>query len=190
MKSIGYFAVLFMSGIAVADPQLIDIPALQGEAKVLIKNLATSLSGELQKAIAQGGPADGIQVCNLKALPLTAATTEGSEWQIGRTSLKLRNPENAPDNWEVAVLEDFQAKAEAGADLQTLAYSEVLVGEDGSRTFRMMKAIPVADKCLACHGAELSNEVTAVLDGLYPEDEARGFAQGDLRGAFTLQKTF
>jgi len=188
MRFIGVSGALLLSGLVMAEPQTLDIPVLQGEAKALIKQLATRLSDELQQAIAQGGPAAGIRVCNLKALPLTAAVAEDSAWQIGRTSLKLRNPENAPDEWEVAVLERFQAKADAGSDLQTLTYSEVVMAEDGRRTFRMMKAIPVGEKCLACHGTQLSEQVTEVLDALYPEDLARGFAAGDLRGAFTLKK--
>jgi hypothetical protein len=51
-----------------------------------------------------------------------------------------------------------------------------------------MKAIPTAAQCLNCHGESISPEVDAKLKALYPNDQARGFKEGDLRGAFTLAK--
>jgi hypothetical protein len=51
---------------------------------------------------------------------------------------------------------------------------------------RYMRAIVTDGVCLACHGASLAPEVAAAIDERYPEDEARGFAPGDLRGAFTI----
>ena len=41
-------------------------------------------------------------------------------------------------------------------------------------------------QCLACHGLkeQISPEVQAQLDRLYPEDQATGFNEGDLRGWF------
>jgi hypothetical protein len=52
----------------------------------------------------------------------------------------------------------------------------------------MMKAIPVAEQCLACHGSKIKPELAEHLQKLYPEDKAIGFSQGDLRGAFSLKK--
>jgi hypothetical protein len=51
-----------------------------------------------------------------------------------------------------------------------------------------MKAIPTAKVCLACHGSAITPEVTAALDEAYPQDQARGYAEGDIRGAFSLSK--
>ncbi|MFW1676715.1 Tll0287-like domain-containing protein [Pontibacter sp. JAM-7] len=189
MKSTWFVGALCLSGVVMAEPQPVDMPTLQSEAKVLIQSLAANLSAELQQAISTGGLAAGLHVCNLKAQPLTHAVTEGSEWRVGRTSLKLRNPDNAPDSWELKVLQDFQIQAAAGADLMTLAYAEVLVEDDGRRVYRMMKAIPIGEKCLACHGSEVKQEVQNTLETLYPQDQARGFAVGDLRGAFSVRKT-
>jgi hypothetical protein len=41
---------------------------------------------------------------------------------------------------------------------------------------------------MACHGKEISGSVIDTLDALYPEDEARGFGLGDIRGAFTVKQ--
>ena len=57
---------------------------------------------------------------------------------------------------------------------------------DGQRTFRYMKAIGTQPVCTVCHGTSIAPEVTARLDALYPEDRARGFAVGDIRGAFSI----
>jgi hypothetical protein len=40
--------------------------------------------------------------------------------------------------------------------------------------------------CLGCHGKNIAPEVQAKLDELYPEDQATGFSEGDLRGAFVI----
>ena len=58
---------------------------------------------------------------------------------------------------------------------------------DGSRTFRYLNAIPTAPVCLKCHGGELDPGLAGELDELYPDDRARGFSTGDLRGAFTVK---
>jgi hypothetical protein len=54
--------------------------------------------------------------------------------------------------------------------------------------FRYMKAIPTAELCVACHGAEIPPDVAAKLEELYPQDKARGFQPGDIRGAFTITR--
>ena len=42
--------------------------------------------------------------------------------------------------------------------------------------------------CLKCHGETIEPETAAILDELYPEDKARGYKAGQVRGAFTLKK--
>ena len=75
----------------------------------------------------------------------------------------------------------------AGAEIKTLDHAEI-VTENGQRVFRYMKAIPTAQVCTNCHGTDLKPEVVAMIDDLYPTDQARGFFPGDIRGAFTLRK--
>ncbi len=49
-----------------------------------------------------------------------------------------------------------------------------------------MKAIPTGGVCLSCHGQRISQPVEAKLERLYPNDRARGYELGDIRGAFTI----
>ena len=180
--TLAMLAALSISAVAQAD-QAGDVE----QAKGLIKQFATELKGELQAAMKAGGPTKAISVCKDKAPAIAASLSEQSGWDVARTSLKTRNPNNAPDDWERAVLEQFDADKAAGKDPKTLAKAEV-VESDGAKTFRFMKAIPTGEVCLACHGSNLSPELVETLDKAYPQDQARGFALGDIRGAFTLSK--
>jgi hypothetical protein len=165
-----------------------DSDALKAQAIARIRTFATTLVSELKGAIKAGGPVNAISVCNQEA-PAIAANLSGEDgWQVARTSLKVRNPGNAPDSWEIAVLKRFEARKAAGEDPARLAYAEI-VKQDGEKVFRFMSAIPTKKICLKCHGANLAPEVAARLDALYPEDRARGFKIGDIRGAFTLSKS-
>jgi hypothetical protein len=162
--------------------------ALADEAKGIIKQFGGQLKGELQAAIKAGGPVEAIEVCNKKAPAIAHDLSEQTGWEVARTSLKLRNPGNAPDAWERQVLERFEADKAAGKDVQKLSYAET-VEEPAGKTFRVMKAIPTGKVCLNCHGADtVKPEVEARLADLYPSDQARGFKVGDIRGAFTLSK--
>lgn len=176
------------TGGATTKPTAQPTETLTMEARALTKAFAAALKAELMKGMSQGGPAAAVKVCNTEA-PTIADDVDGAEgWKVGRTSLKLRNPKNAPDDWEREQLERFAEDKAAGKSPDQLEASTI-VEQGGTKTFRYMKAIPTAAMCLSCHGSDLATEVEAKLDELYPKDAARGFSAGDLRGAFTLQKT-
>ena len=158
------------------------------EAKNIVKTFATSLQAELQAAIKEGGPVEAIAVCKERAPAIAKGLSDQMGWEVGRTSLKLRNSTlNAPDDWERQVMLRFDERTAAGEDVQTMAYAEV-VEKDGSKQFRFMKAIPTGEVCLACHGNSVAPTVVTALDEAYPDDQARGYKLGDVRGAFTLSK--
>ena len=172
-----------MDGVANDDMQD-RVEASRGAVKALFGALKT----ELVAAIEAGGPGAAITVCNEKAMLITQEISQKQGWQIARTSLKTRNPVNAPDAWERGVLEQFEARSAAGEDPATIEHHEVVTVE-GKPVFRYMKAIPTAEKpCLACHGADIKPEIAAKLDAHYPDDQARGYKAGDIRGAFTISQ--
>ena len=135
----------------------------------------------------KGGPVNAIGVCSEVAIPITEDVSEKSGWHVARTSLKLRNSSNEPDDWETAILKAFEAKKAAGADPKKLEHFEI-VSTQGKKVFRYMKAIPTGKACLHCHGTELKAPVKEKLAELYPLDKATGFHLGSIRGAFTLSK--
>ena len=74
-------------------------------------------------------------------------------------------------------------------DLAISGQGMFIVEQNGQTVYRYMQAIPTAQMCLNCHGSELSGPVKESLQALYPQDQATGFRAGDLRGAFSLQKS-
>ena len=178
-----FMTILVSAALASAAAQANDTAALQAEARAQIKAFAGALQSTLKQGIESSGPVQAIELCNTEA-PAIAQAMSLNGWQVGRTSLKVRNPDNRPDSWEREVLQQFEQRKQAGEDVMQLEASTTVNGE-----FRFMKAIPTGALCVACHGVELSAPVQAKLSALYPQDQARGFNPGDLRGAFTLHKT-
>ena len=162
---------------------------LNQEAREIVKEFGYELKGTMQKAFKQAGPTAVIEVCQASSDWIaTKVDRRNGGWEVGRTSLKLRNPDNAPVSWEMMVLQSIEARKANGEDPKLLSYSEV-VTEGGIESYRFMMAIPTAEKpCIICHGDAIDGEITALLDKHYPNDKARGFKAGDIRGAFTLQK--
>jgi len=150
-----------------------------------VKEFMQTLKKELQTSMQEGGPVNAVSVCNLIAPAIANTYSVRNGWEVGRTSLRLRNPNNAPDAWERSVLEAFEERKLAGEDPAQMEFHEV-VRVDGDKQLRYMKAIPTSRPCLACHGEALDSIVKARLEKLYPHDQALGYREGDIRGAFTV----
>jgi hypothetical protein len=177
---------LLLAAILYHAPALAEDPAPQvAESRAAAAEFMQTLKGELMQAMQAGGPVNAVGVCKLRAPAIAAEVGERKGWDAGRTSLKLRNPANAPDDWERTGLENFERRKQAGEDPATLEYHAV-TEQDGKPVFRYMKAIPTAELCLACHGETIDPAVEAKLAELYPGDQARGYKVGDIRGAFTF----
>lgn len=157
------------------------------EARSLVKAFGSDLKHVLKSSMKSEGPIKALEVCNIQAGPIAEKNSTLSGWDIGRTSLKVRNESNAPDEWERNVLHQFEKRKAAGENLKTMEYSET-VKEGDKSVYRYMKPIPTAGLCVKCHGVNLGDEVSKKVKLLYPNDQATGFNVGDIRGAFTLQK--
>jgi len=181
--------LLFAAGMPVSaqDKADAEIQSFKSNAIGAIKGLAQNLKIELQAAMKAGGPVKAIEVCNTVAPSIANAQSQESGLTIRRTALKLRNPDNAPDDFERKVLEKFVADIAADKDPKKLAYTEAVKTDDGT-VLRFMKAIPTGELCLKCHGGNVAPEVKAAISKLYPEDQATGFKAGELRGAFSVTK--
>ncbi len=163
-----------------------DITVRAARARELAHTYSERLRIEIVKALKEGGPIGAIGACNTIAPDLNTSVTEASTFEIGRTALKVRNPENAPDDWELAALEQFQKDIAAGRDAKTMETFDVVATKEGQRVFRYMRPITMREPCLACHGPNVAQDVKAEIAKYYTDDKATGFNLGDLRGAFTL----
>lgn len=157
------------------------------QAKTAIGTFAETLKSELTSAMREGGPLNAIEVCNTRAMDIRETVSAEHGLELSRVSLKNRNPQNAPVDWQRAVLESFDERRRAGADPSMLDWHEV-AEVNGESEFRYMKAIPTGGLCLQCHGQNLAPEVSEALQTLYPEDKAVGFSAGDIRGAFVVKR--
>jgi len=162
-------------------------PARVEEARSLAKRFMERLEAELQAALEEGGPAAAIGVCRSEAPGIAGELSRQADWAVGRTSLRVRNPRNAPSVRERAVLMRFQLRAEAGEDLAGMEHAAI-VDDGGARYLHYMKAIPTAGLCLTCHGSSVAPDVMEAVRASYPADAATGFELGELRGAFTFVK--
>jgi uncharacterized protein DUF3365 len=162
-----------------------DVKERTNAARAAAMDFGKTLLGELQKAMASGGPVAAIGVCNVEAPAIASEKSAAMHMTIARTSLKLRQPKNAPDEWELRQLQSFEQRKAAGENPAQIEIGEY-VERDGKKLFRYMKAIPTGEICVSCHGAALAPDVSAKLKELYPKDTATGFKVGDLRGAFTI----
>jgi hypothetical protein len=171
--------------VAVAPAHAQTVEERVAASQAAIQTFASTLQGDLMAAMQQGGPTNAIDVCRQRAPEIATEISAQTGWSVGRTSLKLRNQDNAPDEWERAVLEDFEVRRAEGVPASELSRYEVV--EDGDQeVFRFMRAIPTGGLCLTCHGSELGSDIRHALERLYPADQAVGYSEGDVRGAFTI----
>jgi cytochrome c556 len=183
MKSIVFLILLSSLATSVVNAQ--NEQKMIDDSKKVIKYFGGQLKGKLMSGMQKGGPVAAIQVCNTAAENIAEEVSEKFGWTISRTALKLRNTKNTPDAWEAGVLNTFEKRKRDGEEVSKIDYTEI-VNRDGQSVFRYMKAIPTGGVCLSCHGDSLTPDIASKLDQLYPDDKARGFKAGDIRGAFSI----
>ena len=137
--------------------------------------LFKKLSGRLTEVMKLKGPAAAIEVCSKEASKIAEAVGTEQGVKIGRTALKLRNQMNQPPSWAKSLLE----KSPSHGTFVDLPQERVGV----------LLPIHLQAKCVACHGTEdkIADEVGASLAKYYPNDNATGFKEGDLRGWFWVE---
>ena len=154
------------------------------EARKLAREFNARLRGKLELAMSEGGPLEAIEVCKTHAPGITESLRE-QHIAVKRTSLGIRNPANAPDQWESRVLTFFDQEKEAGADVALLEHFALFRHEDGE-VFRYTRAIPTGPVCLVCHGENIAPDIAKALDAAYPADAARGYKLGQVRGMVSI----
>lgn len=135
---------------------------------------------QLKQALVEGmqeGPINAIAVCRIEA-PQIADALSNDDMKIGRTSHRLRNPENVAPEWVDASLNAYLAD---DSDREPR-----LVRLEDDR-YGYVEPISTAPLCLACHGDSVAKDVEAKIKELYPDDKATGFKLDELRGVFWLE---
>mgnify|MGYP006071729575 CR=1 FL=1 len=184
-------SLIVSASVSCADNQTPNLKGFEDNASLKIKALATNLKKELGASMQAGGPVAAIKTCNIKAPEITEQLNNVDNVQIKRTSLRLRNPNNAADNWEQKVLASFEERLASGTPIKDLVHSEKIISGPQT-TLRMMRVIPMQPACLSCHGDKntMNKDLISALEQNYPNDLATGFSIGEIRGAFSASQTF
>lgn len=164
-------------GIAMAGCQTQVEPVSDVElerARAVLAPFKDQLLGALMGALEEGEPEDAIEVCRDRA-PQIAADLSVEGIRLGRTSHKVRSPDNTPASWVQPLL---AAYLDDPTDVSPRA---VRIDAD---TVGYVEPIYMKSFCLSCHGPSIEPALYEHIRSLYPEDQATGFKVDDLRGLF------
>jgi cytochrome c553 len=142
----------------------------------------TALGSNLKKALQEGGPEHAVSFCNTQAEPIARDMSAKLNATIGRVSDRPRNPANAADQAELAIIREFKATLAAGQK-PTAAIRE--------RGKQVVGYYPIVTNgmCLQCHGdagTQISPATLELIQREYPEDKATGYGVDELRGLFVV----
>ncbi|WP_231603651.1 c-type heme family protein [Neorhodopirellula pilleata] len=151
-------------------------PSEEAKAELLAAKeaLFTRLSGRLMEAIANRGPAAAIAVCQQEAPTIAKEVGAEQGLQIGRVGVRLRNPNNVAPSWAAELVRD---KTEL----------PMFVTLDNGHAAALLP-IKLQTQCLMCHGPndQIPQMIQEQLTRQYPNDQATGFQEGELRGWFWI----
>jgi len=151
---ITFFSIILLYGCQISVPKNKLSPEKQTEliskGKKITMLSFKALSGEVMKALQEGGVQHAVAFCHLQASPLIDSLSLVNKVKISRVSDKYRNPSNKPGNLDQTVLESYRQQQANGVELQphleltadeVVFYSPILILN------------PV---CLQCHGEPAS----------------------------------
>lgn len=162
----------------------IDLTELRARGEMVSTTAQAVLLASVGKAIAEGGPENAVEYCNLQASGIMDSLSEASKASIGRISNRPRNPRNKIDGQIDVLAWNYWSGKQPGEG----ANDTVLVARNGTPFY--YKPIRIGmETCLKCHGSrstEISIATLNVLDSLYPADVAVNYRMGDLRGLWKI----
>jgi cytochrome c553 len=183
--------VIFVSLMLISSAVFADeLKQREQAADQVSEQFIKQLGGHLKKEMQANGPVQAINVCKEIAPEIANQLSIENGWSVSRVTTKTRNSLlGTTDMWEREALAEFEAAAAKGEK-----YSEMkkiaVVDEDGQFYFRYMKPLAIKPVCLTCHGSEdqIPAPVKTELEKLYPYDQAKGYKQGELRGAVSIKQ--
>ena len=143
-----------------------------------------ALSGEVMKALQEGGVQHAIAYCHLQASPLIDSLSLVDKAKISRVSDKYRNPSNKPGDLDLTVIKSYQQQLANGLELQphleltgdeVVFYSPILI---------------LNPACLQCHGepgSTMGQDHFDFIKSKYSGDLATGYKLGELRGVWKIE---
>lgn len=163
------------------DPRVADI---RRAGERVIDHAGTALVLEVRRVLANTAPSMAIGKLHLKEYkPPAAVPGQPVVASVHRTSLRLRNPANAPDAADQAALELIQKQLNDGDEVANVLVQRVTqTGQ--TPEWRVYRPLVTLKQCLDCHGppGSLAPGVPDTLKVFYPTDTAVDFRTGSWRG--------
>ena len=141
-----------------------------------------TIRGALQTAIADSGIEKAVRYCQLNALSLTHQFNTDSI-KISRLAERYRNPQNQLTAESQPVWESYQSAIATGDSLHSVIVRT-------THQVDYYKPILLQAMCSSCHGQPDSNipaSLLSAIDSWYPNDLAKGFSVGELRGVWQIR---
>jgi hypothetical protein len=163
------------------------------DQRIAMRTTATDFMKDLKsiliKQMQTGGVLQAVSVCSDTAQVLTNNFGVERGIYIKRVSLKNRNSNNFPDDFEKRILNQF-GQLHQNNELNNETEFVEIVTEGDYNYLRYMKPIIVQAECLSCHGSQtdIMPDVKNLIAQNYPGDKAIGYKMGDLRGAVSIKK--
>ncbi|EMO11594.1 PF11845 family protein [Leptospira borgpetersenii str. Noumea 25] len=148
----------------------------------LISEFQIDLQKNLESAIRTKGIVGAINVCRTISPKKEAdLKAEFPGVLIRRVSEKPRNPSHRPEIWETEIFNQWKESQKTGMAPYTIVLSK-------DKEVRILQPIILQNAtCLQCHGGpqDINPAVSKKIAELYPNDQAKGYKLGELRGAFS-----
>lgn len=151
----------------------------------IVMSTQQALLMELKTAMDSFGAPGAVEYCNLNALNIVQTQMEAFDVSIKRSSLKVRNPLDAPKENEKIVLEEWQFMHDQRDDL--IPFAEYLADNRVAYYSPIFLGAPLCQNCHGNPASDITPETLAKIDELYPQDEATGYDLGDFRGIWIVE---
>jgi hypothetical protein len=167
------------------DPAEPMVSEIRRTGESAIDRAGTALVLEVRRVLATTPTALAIGTMHLKdyKLPAPPPGSIMAATKLHRTSLRVRDPANAPDVADGAALELIKGQLEQGEPVAKVLVQRVtLPGQPPE--WRVYRPLSAMKQCLECHGTatSLAPGVAARLQELYPNDAAVDYRTSEWRG--------
>lgn len=173
----------------VSEPSEKEKAIIDSVGNIVSLTLKKTLVKELSATIEEHGPIAAIEFCSYEALSLTEGVADEFSYELTlkRTSLKIRNPLNAPDEYEKLALDFYQKKFMEESVFLSGYIQKITEKED--TWFYYYQPLMINSMCLNCHGdqGKLDPDLAKVLIATYPDDQATGYKEGEFRGLIRVK---
>ena len=184
-------AVFLSASVVSAQPGPGPNQSAMQETRDIAAAMLKELGQTLQAAMADGGPENAIGVCKMQAPEIAMKLSMKHQLKVARVGTRARNPDmGVPNDWQTQALKQFESRLAKGDKPYDIEFIQLVKSGSYDLELRYAKPIVLQPMCTACHGTpeQISPEVKAKLDQLYPNDKAINYKPGELRGAVVVTR--